>query len=237
MLFTPDDVVTSARDKARRARNVQLDVHMIARTITSRLRALIQKYSQNDPERLAEEVIVSNADVIADPDNIDLTASSLREWMSIISMDWRSSVTAVYGNEVVVGTIEARHRLEFDYEHLSLPVAYFFDRMRQLKKVAGWDGVFDLRIYGVLVPPTLDPQDPVDNLQVLLDYPEPVFRALQTGFLLSIATHLKPSELELSIWAEEHKEAMVDVSEDAEEFVGQGLRIEDVPHKEFYDGN
>ena len=132
----------------------------------------------------------------------------------------------------MVGTIEARHRLETDYAYLGSPVAYFFDRMRQLKKVAGWTGVFDLRVYGVIVPPTLDPQDPVDNLQVVLDYPEPIFRALQTGFLLSIATHLKPSDLELKLWASEHQEAMEDVMEDAEGFVTQGLRIEDVPHKE-----
>lgn len=236
MLFTTNDVVAYARDKAVRAGDVRLDPHMIARQINNRLRSLVRRVVSEDPERLAEEVVIDNTDTTASTTEVDLTASSTREWISIIGMDWRSADGDDYADEVVVGTIEARQRIETDMDYFGSPMAYFFDRMRKLKKVAGWDGVYDLRAYGVLQPTEIDPQDATNHFAFVMDYPEPMFRALQTGFLMAVAAHMKPSELELSLWANEHEEAMADVLEEAESFVGQGLRIEDVPHQEFSNG-
>ena len=232
MLFTTDDIVQSAMDRATRARDVTLDPWLIARQINDLGRFLTRLVIADDPERLAEEIIVSNADVIADPNDIDLTSSSTVEWLQILAMDWRSSASGAYEDEVVLGTIEGRHRLETEFGHLGNPVGYLTNRMRTLRKVDGWSGVYDVRVYGVLVPELVDAQD-ADGFTRVLDYPEAMYRALQTGFLLRVAPHLKPSELELALWTQEHTAAMLMLSEDAENFVDPGLRQEDVPHLGF----
>ena len=237
MLFTTNDIVQYALDKGARVRDVTLDPAMIARQMNNRLRSLVRKIVTQDPERLAEEVVIDNTDTTASATEVDLTASSTREWINICAMDWRSADGGDYADEVIVGTIESRQRIQSEMSYLGSPMAYFFDRMRKLKKVAGWDGVYDLRAYGVLQPTEIDPQHATENFTLVMDYPEPVFRALQTGFLMAVAAHLKPSEVELHLWGTEHQESMADVLEDAEEFVGQGLRIEGIAHKGFYDGN
>ena len=232
MLFTTNDIVQYALDRATRARDVTLDPWLIARTVNDLGRLYVRLILKDDPERLAEEIIVSNADVIADPSDIDLTSSATVEWLHILSMDWRSAAGADYEDEVVLSTIEARHRAETEFGHLGSPVGYLVDRMRTLRKVSGWDGVYDVRVYGVLVPELVDPQD-ADSFTRVVDYPEPMFRALQTGFLMRVAMHLKPGELELQLWNSEHNAAMMILSEDAENFVDPGFRQEDVPHLGF----
>lgn len=232
MLFTGEEIMNYARDRSARGDKVTLDPFLEARQINDLIRSAVQKITSVDPERLEEEITVSNADVAADPDIIDLTSSSTVEWLKINAIDWRTSSTGAYEDEVAIGTREARHRIQYDHDWLGLPVGFFTDRMRSLRKVSGWDGVYDLLVYGVTRPAEIDPQD-ADGFKLVFDYPEPMFRALCTGYLMRIAPHLSPSELELQLWSSEAAAAMEDMLRDAEEFVDQDLRIEDVPHQEF----
>lgn len=232
MLFTTNDIVQYALDRATRAKDVRLDPWLIGRQINDLGRMLVRKVIKEDPERLAEEVTISNADVTADPDDIDLTASATREWLHILTADWRGASGDDYEDEVVLGTIEARHRLTTEFDHLGNPIGYLVDRMRTLRKVSGWDGVYDVRMYGVLVPEFVDPQD-ADSFTRVIDYPEPLFRAMQTGFLVRVAPHLKPSELEIQLWTAEFGDAMSELVDDAESFVDPSFRQEDVPHLGF----
>jgi len=234
MLFTPDDVVNYALDRSGRTGAPRLPPDLIARQFTGILRTLVRRVLAIDKERLAFEYIVDASDVAASSDDVDLTSSGTRDWMTILGIDWRSSSSGTYDGEVVVGTQEARQRLYTEFAHLDEPIAYFFDGMNKLKKVWGWDTVYDLRIYGVLVPDKLDPQA-ADGFAVVLDYPQPVVAALESGFLLRVAPHLKPTDLELKLWASEHQSALEQMDDDATGFVDEGLRIEDVPHKSFYD--
>lgn len=232
MLFTGNDIVQYALDRAVRSRDAVLPPHLIARQLNDLVRSLTRKVIAEDPERLAEEVIISHADTIASSAYVDLTASDTREWMNLLTMDWSSAAGGDYEDEVIVGTIEARQRLETEFGHLANPIGYLYDRLRKLKKVSGWDGVYDLRAYGVLLPTPWDPQD-AEGFTRVMDLPEPMFRALQTGFLIRVSPHLKPSDLELKLWLEENSGALEDMMEDAKSFVDPGLRLEDVPHSGF----
>jgi len=232
MLFTTNDIVQYALDRAVRGRDATLDPAMIGRVVNDLGRMYARMIIAQDPERLAEEVIVPNADVIADPNDIDLTSSDTVAWMHILGMDYRNASGDDYEDEVVIGTIEARHRIITEYEHLGLPMGYLTNRMRTLRKLDNWSGVYDVRVYGVTVPDFVDSQD-ADGLARVVDYPEPMFRALQTGFLLRVAPHMKPGELELASWQADHQGSMMLLNEDAEGFVDPGLRVEDVPHQSF----
>lgn len=232
MLFTGADVMNYARDRSARGESVTLDPHLEARQINDLIRSAIMKIVAIDPERLEEPITIPTADVTADDEIIDLTSSATVEWLKINAIDWRSAVDGAYEGEVVIATREARHRASWDHDWLGSPVGYFTDRQRSIRKVAGWDGVYDLLVYGVTKPTELDPRD-AQGFQRVFDYPEPMFRAVCCGYLMRVATRLNPSEMELQIWGAEATAAWQDMEEDAQNFVDQDLRIEDVPHQEF----
>lgn len=233
MLFTPNDVLSYARDRAVRKRDSPMEPAMQARQFNNVLRSLVERVNHIDDERLAEETTISNADLIASTSEIDLTASATRDWLTIAHIDWRNAAGQDYDDQVVLGTIEARHRLTVEWDHLGNPIGYLFDRMRKIKKVSGWEGVFDLRIYGTVLPPSIDFRDSSNDLTAVLDYPSPMFRALQTGYLLAVAASLSPSELELKLWAEEDRFAMLQLDHDSRFHVRDSARVEDIPHLNF----
>lgn len=233
MLFTANDVWLSISDRASRTRGVEVDPQALARQFNEVLPALVRRVSETDAERLADEVVVPTADVTDNDEYVDITSSSTVEWIHVKSVDWRSSSTGDYADPVVLGTIEQRHQLISEYGHLGWPIGFWFDRMRKIKKWSGWDGVYDLMIYGVLMPTEVDPQD-AEGLARVYDYPEPMVRVLKTSLLMRFAPKLQPSELQLALWREEHDSNIAAMLEDADGFVDAEARTEGINHLNFY---
>jgi len=234
MQFTPNDVFAAARDRAMKIRDVTLDPQQMARIFNRNLRMAVQKIVQVDPERIAEEVIVSNADTTASTDNVDLTASGTRDWLQIDHVDFRTSATGTYDDQLILGSIEARHRIQSEFAHFTSPTGYWYDKLRKIKKVSGWSGVYDLRIYGTVKPTEIDWRNPSQDFTTVFDYPEPLVRFMEGSFLFDVAPRLAPNEIELAAWKEDRDEAFGDMLDDAKMHVSDGARIEDIPHRDFW---
>lgn len=229
MQFTPRDVVQGARDRAPRPREVTLTPDQIAREFNDILLDLVQEYLWHDPERLAERVTISNADV-SGGDTVDVTKSTTIEWLEIHGIDWRANAGDDYADEVVIVTQEARTRATHEFDYLGNPIGYFSDRDREIVKLANWNGVHDLQIHGTLAPAEISPGDWL----VLFDYPAPLYRVLQLRFVINLSGHLGLDEARLQLAMQELDIAVDRLQKDAEGHISGDLRVEDVPHGSFY---
>lgn len=228
MQFTPRDVVQGARNRAPRPRDVTLTPDQIAREFNDLMLDLVQFYLFHDPERLAERVTISDTDVASDP--VDVTKSSLIEWLNIHAMDWRGAAGDDFVDEVVIVPQEARTRAEHEYDHLGWPIGYFTNRDREIKKVANWTGVHDIQIHGTLAPAEISPGDWL----TVFDYPAPLYRVLQLRFLINLSGSLGLDEARLQLALNDLQRAEMTMQRDAEGHISGDLRVEDVPHHSFY---
>lgn len=230
MQFTPRDVIQSARDRAPRIRDVTLTPDQSARQFNDIILDLVQVYKSHDPERLAEFTTISNADVTAG-NPFDITKSTMIEWLHILGIDWRGGASDDYEEEVVLVTQEARNRANHEYGYLALPIGYLTDRDRKVFKISAWDGVHDIQIHGTLAPAQISPGDWL----TVFDYPAALYRTLQLQFAVNLAGPLGLSGDALQVVINDLGRAHELLLEDAESHVASGVRIEDVPHKSFYD--
>lgn len=234
MQFTAADVIQSMYDRPNRRRDRALDAWMVARQFNRTMRRLMRRVDSADPERLAGEVVLDPADVSDSDDFVDLTSSGTRSWLSIYAMDWRTSASADFDGEVTLGTIEARHRLKEELGHYGNPLGYLYDGMSKIKKVSGWDGVYDVLVFGTAIPTEVSPNDS-EGFNRIYDLPQPLREAIETDLALSLGAHLKLSELEAQRLLTEHQENMAALLDDAEAHVDPALRVDDVGHRSFYD--
>lgn len=233
MQFTAADVIQSMYDRPARRRDRTLDAWLVARQFNRILQRTVRRVHTADPERLATEIVVPNTDVQDNNETIDLTSSDTREWLFIYAIDWRASSTGEYSDEVVLGTIEARHRLDTEFGTYNNPIGYLVDGMNTIRKVSGWSGVYDIRVYGTVVPEKVNPSDGTGFKRVY-DYPQPLRDTLETELTLSLSVHLKLTEWALAKVQQEHEENVAAMLDDAETFVDPAARVDDVAHHPFY---
>lgn len=229
MQFTPRDVIQGARDRSPRPRDVTLTPDQSARQFNDILLDLVHFYLDRDFERLAEAVTIPDTDVDAG-NPFDVTMSTTIEWLNIHGIDHRTAAGEDYEDEVIIVPQEARTRARHEYQHLELPIGYFIDRERSIFKLHGWDGVYDIQIYGTLAPTKIS----VGDWLTVFDYPAPLYRVLQLQFAANLAGPLALAGDPLQLIVNDLQDARQRMEADAEEHVSGDLRVEDVPHVGFY---
>ena len=207
MWFTPAQVVAQMGDRSTRFREAQVSPDQLARTLTAGLRMLAEEVTDADEERLAEFQVVDNATVIADPDTIDITLSGTLDWLAINGIDWRSQADTEFLNTIVLSTASARQRASTEFVHVREPIGFYTDGQDTLNKLeaqggaglgTSWQDVFELRIFGVLIPDAIAGRS---GMSVLLNYPRPMWEALTWWSLLTLASAFKAGGDDMQLWA------------------------------------
>lgn len=223
MRFTPNNVFAAMKDRSPRFRETPVSPDQLSRLFTDGLRKLVERVTDYDEERLATRENIDNTETVSDPDQIDITFNGTLDWLRVNSVDFRTASGDVVSGEVVLGTQEARHRLKNEFAHLDDPVGYIFDRNRLIWKVDNWDQVFDLEVWGVLVPARITAND----WTTVFEYPRPVYDALAYWMLIELAEQLRIQPNQLQRLIGRYTDELEDLSAEARD---HSYVIEDVPH-------
>lgn len=222
MQFTPETIFSNAQDRHPGFTSVSPGVS--ARQFNVALEELISDVAETDPARLSTRTLIPNATVTADPDEIDL--SSVAEWLRIESVDFMNKIGGSPVDQVVLGTLEARHRLKHEYEYLDLPIGYVTEKETTLVKVHGWDVVKELQIHGARLPATVTPGE----WSTSYDFPAPMVRALSWKWMVLMAPHVDGLQGGvLNLWIQELERARDAMGLEAKTHLTPGAVVEDVP--------
>lgn len=231
-MFTPVDVIGSARDLAPEFQVHQVDPEVLARALNASLRKVLRMVIDADPDRLAQAYAVPAEVVALDP--VDLTAlvveegvtTGQREWLHIEFIDALDSSGEVL-EEVVVVPVAERNRASREYAYLNAPVAVAVDQMRKLRKLGGWNGVDTLEIFGVLSPTRLTGAT-LDDTSIEFDYPGFIEDAVAWELLTRIAMHIGVVGPRLLEFRAGLAEALQAAEDDAQDHYGN--RVDTVPY-------
>lgn len=222
-MFTAGEVFRSIVLLAPRLRSEPPDPMVVASAFNAALADLVSDVVDADPERLAAKYTLP--DYALDSDPVDLTAAgteanpSSREWLRILYIDWEADGR---GDEVWITTLEARGRALHEYP--GRVVGYLTDNLRKLHKVAGWDNVTGLTIYGVLAPEEVLPRT-FEKKQ--FDYPRSMKDALRWDMLLQLAPYAGADAQTVGYWEAKRQEARDRLFADVHGHIES--RIEDQP--------
>ena len=206
MRFTPATVVAQMQDRSTRFREAQVAPDQLARTLTAGLRMFAEDVTDADEERLAEFQVIDNATVIADPDTVDISLSNTLEWLTINGINWRSLNDPNFLDEITLVTGTARLRAQTEFLHMREPIAYYINKQNLIRKVdpaggiglgTSWQDVFELQIYGVLIPDAIAGRS---GMSVILGFPRPMMEALTWWSLIALSSTFKPAGDELQLW-------------------------------------
>lgn len=224
MAFTAGDVYRSTLRLAPELRARPASPDVVASTFNDALLDLVLDVIDADAERLAARHELPAWAVASDP--VDLTAAGTeeapetREWLHIAFLDWKSG--GQVGGEVWLTTLEARHRGAHDYP--GAVVGYLDDQLRRLHKVAGWQGVDGLVLYGVRAPVKVR-EETLDKVEH--DYPRALESAIRWDLLVQLATHHGIGDGRIQYWEGKRIEARERLVADARGHAAS--RIEDIP--------
>ncbi len=207
MQFTAEQVIAIARDRAAEFRSRQVDPEVLARQFDAAFVDTLFDAYDADPEAFDEKVAIPSAVVAVDP--VDLTddgsGTGTLEWLFIDYIDPVDANGDMLDNEVFLGTLEARHRLEDLYSEADQVVAYFTDQRTKLEKVRGWDGVDLLIVHGILQPQRITRKQ---LSTVSFSYPSLLFQALPWKLLEFLADHIGATDARQSKWERRYEQAI-----------------------------
>lgn len=222
-MFTAGEVFRSIVLLAPRLRSEPPDPMVVASAFNAALADLVSDVVDADPERLAAAYVLPEH--AFHDDFVDLTAAgtpespTTRDWLRILYIDWEGRGE---GDEVWITTLEARGRAPHEYP--GRVVGYLTDNLRKLHKVAGWDNVTGLTIYGVLAPEEVLPST-FEKKQ--FDYPRSMKDALRWEMLLQLAPYAGADAQTVGYWEAKRQEARDRLFADVHGHIES--RIEDQP--------
>jgi hypothetical protein len=194
--FVAEQPLASALDQAPEFRREIVDPEVRARAFNDTLFALLEEIVEADPERLLDAYPVPAAVVGASADSVDLTddgtGPEAREWLHVEYIDYGDMVGPI--EEVTLLAIEARHAAP---EYEGGVVGMLVNQYDTLQKLAGWEAVDSLTVWGVLAPPEVT-RSTLGTLE--LRYPRVVRDALVWGLVLWMASHVGIKDARLQRW-------------------------------------
>ena len=224
-MFRADDVIAQGLDRIVRYKDAHLPPDLVARRYNEALRHVVREVTRTNAEVLNQSVVIPPEEVDEFEDYVDLTRGSTIEWQTIDSIDWRSSASGSFRHPVSIGSHEARHRIDHEFDHMEGPKGYLSTSQTRLEKLSGWQSVHDLRVTGTLQP------EPVTAEDTRRTYPwfEGMKDATAAVLASKLAVSIKMDPRERRELKEEAMMELESVLAEAKFRVSQGAHAEDIP--------